>query len=163
MRDEEKREYLILFQSKRIQAPDARDHKAWDVLQYARDDWRKGTEKNEISNHRKLTISRLNQNRFFLNFLIFLWRISSSWSSSRSCKILQISLVFLLCFCRRATQRHLPSLLPALRPWRWLRGYGRVWGREHARGSKPFPGIFQRFPVIMFSSYLAGWLSLFKT
>ncbi len=64
MRDEEKREYLILFQSKRIQAPDARDHQAWDVLRYARDDWRKGTEKNEISNHRKLTISRLNQNRF---------------------------------------------------------------------------------------------------
>jgi hypothetical protein len=28
MRDEEKREYLILFQSKRIQAPDARDHQA---------------------------------------------------------------------------------------------------------------------------------------
>ncbi len=64
MRDEEKREYLILFQRKRIQAPDARDHQAWDVLRYARDDWRKGTEKNEISNHRKLTISRLNQNRF---------------------------------------------------------------------------------------------------
>jgi hypothetical protein len=28
MRDEEKREYLILFQSKRIQAPDARDPQA---------------------------------------------------------------------------------------------------------------------------------------
>lgn len=136
--------------------------KLWDVLRYARDDWKRNREKWN-KQPQKAYHFKVESESIFLYFFIFLWRISSSSSSSRSCKILQISLVFLLCFCRRATQRHLPSLLPAPRQWRWLRGYGRVWRREHAPGSKAFPGIFQCLPVIRFSSYLAGWLSLLKT
>jgi hypothetical protein len=146
MRDEEKREYLILFQSKRIQAPDARDPQAWDVLRYARDDWRKGTEKNEISNHRKLTISRLNQNRFSC--------ISSSScggspppghppAAANSCKSLSSSCSAFAVAPHNAIS---PAFFQLFAHGGGCAGMEWVWRREHARGIKPFPGIFPVFP-----------------